>query len=798
MRILDLGTFVAFDLETTGLAPSKDKITEFAAVRFRNGEMDEHYSTLVNPGIPIPATITSITGITDEMVAEAPAEEAVIDSMLAFIGKDPLVAHNIDFDLRFLTHLKSMYKGGNGRLENPLYDTLALAQSFLFFLSSHRLGTVAESLRFKRDGEHRALVDAINVGRIFVRLLEEACSYPLSVIQRIVAVIGPFSVPNKALYMNLANYLVRESLSDRGLLRSKISVPLKSNVFRHTGRRRKLPASGKEVFGDKGLFAQSMKKEDVHPGGFEVRPSQIAYSDFVSEVFSQGAIGISEAGTGFGKSLAYLFPTLRRAFETDGGSMVIACYTKHLQDQLFYQEVPKVARALDVSFVATLLKGRQDYLCKTRLDRVIEDARILLTPYDAQSLIPVIVWLSRTKTGDFDECPGFLNRRSPRVRNLIQSEPGFCTTDTCRKHAGCFVASLRRASQQADLVVVNHSLLLSELSNPGVLPPFSGAVIDEAHNFVKVAYDRFKITIHHFAIRDKLMPADPNSKRSRRLKRQLDAAGQIDPGLIKRFAGVQTCVGRILEASDRFFGELSREHGDGYEAGLPYVQRRRYKNLKEHFGNLGKSLADLGKSLQDGFRGVEGLAKALRALPEKSVDTETVVTLERLSEAISEILTAVQVTTGLEKTDWVYWEEGWFSDGQLLISLNGVPIDVGTDLVEVVFSPLHAVLVTSATLRIGGGFDYLMSRLHLSHYSEKPIYTDTFPSPFRYDEQCRYYQWAGKISPDSPDFPLLLSRLIEHAHSRWKKRTMVLFTSRSSLENCYEELRSMGLLVKMD
>ena len=148
---LNLDTFIAFDFETTGLNPSVDQITEFAGVRFRSGEIDETFSTLVNPGFPIPEKIIRITGITDEMVADSPSPSEVTPQIAEFMGNDPIVAHNIPFDLSFLESLYKSHLGEDREVENALYDTLPLARSFLFFLPNHQLGTVAEYFGYSRS-----------------------------------------------------------------------------------------------------------------------------------------------------------------------------------------------------------------------------------------------------------------------------------------------------------------------------------------------------------------------------------------------------------------------------------------------------------------------------------------------------------------------------------------------------------------------------------------------------------------------------------------------------------------------
>lgn len=784
LKHLGLDVFVAFDFETTGLNGERDRIIEFGAVRFRGGRVEESLATLANPGIPVPPYITAITGITDDMVSDAPPEEEVAAKVLKFLGGDPLVAHNVEFDIQFLQRLRSLHGGKRSRIPNLLYDTLSLSQAFLFFLANHRLGTVGEYLGHRRGEGHRALDDATLAGKIFISLVKEAGSYPLAVVQRLVSLFGNAPVPNRQLYNNLARLMTRKNLGEAGLLRSAIQKPSPSNIYSHRGTSQVVPDSAEAVFGDGGLLHRQKQ--------FEVRPGQIRYSEFVSEILRKGGVGITEAGTGLGKSMAYLFPALQWTAKEEAGPTVVACYTRHLQDQLFIQEVPKLARALDVSFTATVLKGRQNYLCKTRLDWLVEEAARVLSPYEIQSLAPVVVWLHWTRTGDFEECPGFLNRKVSRVRRLIQSDPGFCSRQMCRTYRGCFLAPIREASMRAHLVVGNHSLLLSELSNPGILPPFSRVIIDEAHNFVGVAYDHFKVVLDRGGIRDRLAPADPRSRRSRRLRTQIDRVGTLRPEVARRFGRVQTAVGQVLDAGDRFFRRLAENRYPHYNPAAGYAERKRYRDFQNHFQSVSGPLDSLVDAVGNLSGHLGGLNRALKELPESSVEAGTLVTVEHLDDSVREILAHIRDVALEEKPDWVYWEEGQFLNGELTVSLNGVPVDIGEKLAEIVFKPVESVVATSATLRVGESFDYVKSRLGLKDFDQRPVHVAAFPSPFHYEDQCRYFQWAGKTPPDSPGFPDLLADVVVRIASAWGKRTLVLFTSREALGECYRVLRSRG------
>lgn len=180
LKELNLSKYVAFDFETSGLSSKEDRIIEVAAILFENGEVKDSFVTLVNPRRPIPYLITRITGISDEMVIDAPYEKDMVSDLFEFIGDYPLVAHNIYFDIDFLGELAERYD--LPKPENDLYDTLQLSRTFLYFQPTHNLSALAEFFNRSSAGAHRAESDTENTGFAFQDLVKEAASYPLDVI----------------------------------------------------------------------------------------------------------------------------------------------------------------------------------------------------------------------------------------------------------------------------------------------------------------------------------------------------------------------------------------------------------------------------------------------------------------------------------------------------------------------------------------------------------------------------------------------------------------------------------------
>ncbi|MCH7859667.1 MAG: hypothetical protein IID14_08220, partial [Candidatus Marinimicrobia bacterium] len=482
LPLLKLDDFVVIDFETTGLDPNTCQIIEAAAVRFQMGEAVGEFQQLVNPGEPIPREVVDLTNITDDMVADQPTIEQVGQELLDFIGDSPLVAQNISFDLAFLNNICRIL-GRTEPITNLLYDTLPLGRTFLYHHNGFSLAALCEFYGIGHQHAHRAYHDALNTGHLFIKLVEEAASYPLPIIQALLSVQDHVTIPNKSLYQQIVQTMSATG-QIKGLTRSTVERPVPRAIFERDGDGPNyVPVTPGDYFGENGRLASRWD-------GFESRPVQVEFAEAVATTFEEGNILIAEAGTGLGKSMAYLLPAVNHACRHDR-PVVISCHTKHLQDQLFTQEIPRLVEALDAPVKAVMLKGRGNYLCRTRLEFVLTNAHRLLGPDDCEKILPIIIWEQFTQTGDIDECPGFLSMWNARLWRLLNSERGFCLGNSCSRYNGCFLGPIRRAAKQASLIVVNHALLLADAADDvGLLPDDYRLVLDEAHNLQRVATDQ--------------------------------------------------------------------------------------------------------------------------------------------------------------------------------------------------------------------------------------------------------------------------------------------------------------------
>jgi len=783
LKILDLTKFTAFDFETTGLDSNSDRAIEVAALRFENGEIKDKYVQLINPEKNISSMITRLTGISNKMVKSSPTEEMIIDDLLGFLGDIPIVAHNISFDHKFLSSMC-------GRLGRDVpdfikYDTLQLARSVLFQQPVFNLGALSELFGLSSEGSHRAEKDTENTGLIFLEMLDILCTYPLELISKINAMLKGSKVPNQNLYINLGNELTRIGELSKGLKVNKNKVVFKKNTFKSEGLNDLSKISAEDVFGNNGLL------NEVYPN-FEERPNQIKYSELVEKVLTDNKrLGVIEAGTGLGKSMAYLFGAYKSSHDLEGfGPTIIACHTKPLQDQLFFKDLPQLSEALRVPIKAIMLKGRRNYICKTRFNWIMSDSRTLEIQ-DLEALIPIIFWMYWTKTGDISECSGFFNSRRSWLKSLICSEPGFCTGELCKRNDGCFYGKLKKNLFQANIIIVNHSLLMTDVAQPGFLPEYKNVIIDEAHNLVKSAYDQFRITWNEQQVTHLLQTMDPSFSRSARWNNILNRIGEINKDVIEQRDALKESIKESYSFLKTLMAEIQEDNKRKFSTERSYQDKPIVNNIDKLYKDLETELKDMKKSLEKIFLCLERLRNSVLEIDKSRKDFPALhSTLERSEEICNSLLKSLIHLTENQNTEYVYWLEGEYrspktDNEKLIISMHSSLIDVSETINHSFFKRIDNCVLTSATLKIQDSFDYFLKRIGLEN--NVTLLKEEFLSPFHYNEQVIYHQYSG--GREIVNDPSSIGDLVYHLHKTLSKRIMVLFTSINTLTSTASYLR---------
>jgi ATP-dependent DNA helicase DinG len=479
--------------------------------------------------------------------------------------------------------------------------------------------------------------------------------------------------------------------------------------------------------------------------GFEPRPSQREMAAAVATVLTSGGALLAEAGTGTGKTLAYLIPAIlsrRRILVSTG--------TKNLQEQIFHKDLPLLQRALGVRFTATYLKGRTNYLCRHRFEQFASEG--LLLPDDRVHFALVEDWAAHTETGDraeIDELPDDVSFWSDIAATSEQ-----CLGTSCPRYQDCFITRMRQRAAESDVVIVNHHLLcadaaLRQQALGGVIPECDAAIVDEAHQLEDVATQHFGVSISNYRLDEIVRDA----------RRALAAPAQHGTGEAHRApAAERERVARVVEDVDarsrEFFGALDRKR-TGDASGNPDRVRVRsdaLASVQEPAHVLAGALAALAVSVGDQSSAHE----ELRALARRATE---------LRQELAFLLKA-------DDERFVYFLERRGRG----VFLRAAPVDVSHIIRDVLLDRMHATVLTSATLAVDGSFDYVRSRLGIDEATELRL-----PSEFDYTQQATLYLPRGLPDPRSAAFATRAGEEVVEILRRTEGRAFVLFTSYATL-----------------
>ncbi len=818
LTALGLTRFVALDLETTGLEEDCE-IIEIGLACFEAGQVVSRLSTLVKPRQAVPPRILHLTGIDPRKLKKAPPLDEVLDGALELIGSSPLVAHNLDFDQGVLSR-NAARVGRPWRPAVPGYDTVPLARVLLPMNPSHRLSEVAAALDVPLLNAHRALDDAEAAGEILVRLVSLGTGLDLAVLRRLALLAGGSGDVQEGFFQGLLDWVKANGPTE---LWRRAQPPCRDNLYETSGGHGREPEfDATRWFGEEGRLQASVE-------GFRRRTQQEELARAAGGLLASDppeghpAVLAAEAATGTGKSFAYLMPALvtgaaRR--DAGGGPVVVSTHTRNLQDQLFDKDIPRLGRLLERPLRAALLKGRGNYLCQRRLERLLDECRERLSPRERLELMPVVTWAALTRSGDAEECTGFRAHQLPRLWALVRSEGAACANPGCRgsaagresatrsdggpaSHGGpvCFGARARLQAQSAHLVVVNHSLLLADLGvEHGILGSFDTLIVDEAHQFGRSADQHLRRAFSFQHLEGRLRGLHDPQAQGRGLLRQLRAAWsardaaleQVEPGL-RRLEEAAEVVDALLEPVARARGELSRvqreRHGEAL-ARQRYTQKERLKGENNPLRLLAEPCRELAPLLAALPARLAGLETALEGAREDVV-VALLAELRGAAEALAQDaeLFALLLDEDDGGGETVSWTE--LHPVSVETVFQRLPVEAGARLAEQLWGPLRRVLLTSATLTVEGRFDWLLGRLGLDQLPDPPA-TVVYGSPFQLERQARCFvpTWLPEASgPQVEGFARELAALVGWTSANLGRGTLVLFTSYSLLSRCQTALQ---------
>ncbi len=752
--------YAALDLETTGLDPARDRVIEVGAVAFTPERITTTLERLVDPGRAVPETVLRLTGIKPEELRGAASAESALRELADFLNGRQPVGHGARLDVDFLA------AAGLWDPSTEILDTLDLARILLPSAASHSLPLLATEMGFNQPRPHRALDDADATRQLLLRLRDEAASLDESLKESMLALVAPYE-------WSIARFFA-DALTAPNPDPGPLSTELVESV---KGKSAEPPPDDPAIVA--GLLGPEGPLAGLLPG-YEHREPQVQMLLAVAQIQARGGTLVVEAGTGTGKSLAYLVPSIARAVR-HGERVVVSTNTHTLQEQLMVKDLPGLREWLPWDFKACLLKGRSNYVSLRRWRRYL--AEPCKESDEVKFKLKVLMWLHTTESGDRSELR--LYGREEVLWAQIASDPLDCVGIHCTKE-DCYVHRARAEAEAADLVVINHALLLADAEvGGGLLPDFDHLVVDEAHHLEEAATRGLRQEVDGpglLALLDRLANSRERTEGLlAELQRQphLGSSGEAFSQAIPMGVVGGERVREFFDLSARWVGSKlgDTERRDDSVRLTPVLREDEgWPEVQLAAENAVTALTALDAGLRRAVAGVRDWLGG--AEPDQGI-RELEIIRGRL-EAAARVIDEALLTPDANR---VYWFT-LLSRTENLV-LRAAPINVGSLLRERVYRERRSTVFTSATLAVGGTFDYFKSRVGLGDEIEELI----LPSPFDFLHQALVCLPTDLPGPEDEMFDQDVEEIVASVARRVGGRTLVLFTSHRQLRDVHAALK---------
>ena len=774
---------VVLDTETTGLSHRENELIEIAAARLRGREIVDRFDTFVKPSGLIPAEITELTSITNADVAHAPSAEGAVAALAEFVGGAPVIAHNAAFDRGFIEAVS-----GGSEVSDIWIDSLALSRIALPRLSSHKLASMAE-LFGCASVSHRANADVEALCGVWRILLCGLDDLPLGLMRRLADMHPDVPWSYRPIFSFLAGSHP-EAVFSLVSARHDILAADSSSAAGFGARidADELPGlnmpSREEV---EACFEPDGLVNRMYPG-YEPRVEQMQMAAEVRDALATSSHRVIEAGTGVGKSIAYLVP-FAQAAKRNNITVGIATKSNNLADQLMYHELPRLAREIEGGLTYCALKGYDHYPCLRKLERLARASEVHTTrdPADTLTAIAVIyAYACQSPAGDLDGLG--IRWRSVRKADLTTSSRE-CARRLCPFYPDkCMVHGSRRRAARADVVVTNHSLLFRNVAADGkILPPIRHWVVDEAHSIEGEARRQWAVTV--------------SADESRSIFERLGGARTGSLGRITRDLAAS-------DAATLFMGLTAKATSSTQRASLAMA------DLFDAVRDLARSArSDSGYDTANMWIGREVRESAAWGVFAEVANTA----IDALDEASKNLASLVE-TVAEEKPELV----ADVADGQrrlkelndglkLMVegtndryvyscqvnrrikaggeSLSAERLDIGEALAENWLPEMHTAIFASATMTVSGSFDHFTHAVGLDRLGRESFQTLHLDSSYDFERNM-----AVVVAGDIPDprnraaYLDALENLLVDVHMAMGGSTLTLFTNRRDMEELFDRV----------
>lgn len=794
---------VVLDTETTGFSFNHDELIQIAAARMKNGVITEWYVTFVNPDRPIPEEVAHLTNIHDDDVVDAPSPDEALTGLVEFVGDSYVVAHNANFDRTFTTKRAS----GESLKNNIWVDSLDLARIALPRMNSHRLLDLVRAFGGP-DSTHRADEDVAATCLVYRILLAAVKNMPSDLVKYIseMSTIDEWNTV----------YVFKE-LADERAGSYNFRVSRKTSVFSVTEAVRKdvfkpfteaeqgvSPDMTDEEFFEKLNHLEFATSEEIYEAfskegavgqcyvDYEPREEQRVMAQAVNNAVSRSENLAIEAGTGVGKSMAYLVPLVLAA-QKNKMTVGVATKTNTLLDQLINKELPLLKKVYGVSYAP--LKGFTHYPCNRKVERLVAAGpRIITFKNQEINQAPALAsLLSFVDQSDFDDMDGLKLDYRALPRYSITTKSSECLRRKCPFFGrSCFVHGAREEAQRCDVVVTNHSLLFWDVRfEGGLLPPIRYWIIDEAHGAEDEARRAFSTTVSSDAIQNLARRMTSDSPRYNvflRAERAIEVTEEAKTLFESMIRKAQIAASAFGIAAQEFC--LAAKD-------LLFFDERSKRNSYEYFDLWLND--DIRAS--ETFSGVKFAAKGLYETLEKAISAarDIVAYLESIEVTSSEQREIALVALELKEL-YVALETIFFTSASnqvYSVRLNRTkdrfneiftaqPLDVGQNLNETFYQETNSVIYTSAALSVDGKFDSFEQAVGLNESEVSRGITLQIDSSYDFDNHMQVYVPSDMPEPADPQYLEKLQELLIALHIAQQGSLLTLFTNRREMEKCFE------------
>lgn len=780
---------IVLDTETTGLSFRSSELMEIAAARLRGRDVVDRFHSFCHVSGPIPDDIKKLTGIGDADLMGAPSARDAVHALSDFVEGAPVVAHNAAFDRTFIQAVP-----GGSDVSGQWIDTLALSRIALPRLSSHKLADMAKA--FGCHGvAHQATDDVDALCGMWRIILCGLAELPFGLLGTLAEMHPEVEWAYRPIFSQLAaeGQGATFSLShERHEIVSREQAPARNDPAKTEGQLKgPSRAEIEEAFSSKGIVSQMYDR-------YEVRNAQVTMAGEVRDAFATSTHRAIEAGTGVGKSMAYLLPAILFA-QANNFTVGVATKTNALTDQLMSQELPALDETLPGGVSYFSLKGYEHYPCMRKLDRatsaelptgLVQDAGRTKHAVETDMLTAIAVTMAfacQSPNGDLDSL-GIRWRSVPR--SMLTTTSNECLRSKCPFYPdGCLVHGARRRAASADVVVTNHSLLLRNVAADGnILPPIRHWIVDEAHSIEADARKQWAVELSAEASRmafETLGGTRSGAIHALLAKAATSEASTLVSGMLSRAAS--SAASASVSMADLFdkireLAGIVRENG-GYDGITLWIsedvrQTREWAAVVIAAQTASDKLEECCRQLDDAAE------HAADDAPDAASD------LVDATRSLKELLLAIRLCCLDRDETYVYSAELSRSRSRVgMERLVAEKLDIGSEFAERWLPETMSVVFTSATMAVGEDFSHFDHAVGLDLLDPAMHRDMSLESSYDYDENMRVIVTKDLPSPNDQRYLEALENLLYDVHVAMDGSVLTLFTNRREMDRVFEALR---------